>query len=85
MILCYFLQYIPKEFMERHSRCRGNLVLLQVGKKSWPVKVLYRGVFSEGWPAFVRGCKLDAGDFCLFKMIDEENLVLEVSISREHH
>ncbi|KAJ1394930.1 DNA-binding barrel domain superfamily [Sesbania bispinosa] len=77
---------VPKWFMERH-RCDGKLVKLKVEETSWDVKVINNpkmsfGRFSGGWPAFVRECKLNIGDICKFEMVDEEKLVLKVSITK---
>ena len=52
--LSFNLQYIPKDFINRHDGCRGKNVLLQVGKMSWTVKVLDRGMFCKGWPAHLQ-------------------------------
>ncbi|KAJ1440366.1 DNA-binding barrel domain superfamily [Sesbania bispinosa] len=78
---------IPRWFMERH-RCNGKFVKLKVEETSWDVRVICNypnvgfGRFCGGWPAFVRECKLNIGDICKFEMVDEEKLVLKVSITK---
>jgi hypothetical protein len=57
-----------------------------VNGKSWSVKVNYypRGSrLSDGWTKFKEGCKLEVGDRCRFKLIDEEKFVFEVSFERK--
>ncbi|KAK7308474.1 hypothetical protein VNO77_42081 [Canavalia gladiata] len=60
----------------------GRYVTFQFGKKEWNVKVLfyernYSARLSLGWPEFV-----NEGDVCHFKLIDVENFVFKVSISK---
>ncbi|KAJ1394932.1 DNA-binding barrel domain superfamily [Sesbania bispinosa] len=81
-----FQYCVPKWFLERH-RCDGKIVKLKVEKTSWDVRVINypnvgSGRFSKGWTAFVRKCKLNIGDICKFEMVDEEKLVLKVSITK---
>lgn len=81
---CSYLQVsIPTEFLKRHKIRNGNLVGLKVGGKSYKVEVSYNEGswrFSKGWKEFVKGCSLKVGDICIFEMIDDENLVIKVSI-----
>ncbi|CAL0318543.1 unnamed protein product [Lupinus luteus] len=77
---------IPIDFFKRYPKCDGKDVKLQVGEEWWVVKLIYYphygfGRFSRGWYTFVRECKLEVENNWEFDMIDEENLVLKVSIS----
>lgn len=69
-IKSYGYPCIPLEFLKKHPRCHGKDVTLQVGEKSWDVKVVYYnypnrasfGRFCEGWAKFARECKLKVGN-----------------------
>ncbi|KAK7310210.1 hypothetical protein RJT34_07570 [Clitoria ternatea] len=83
---------IPNKFMMRHGRSDKQYVTLQVGEKSYRVKLIYyrdraHGRFSAGWGAFWKESKLKLGDICMFEAMDMdgENLVLQVSISPRNH
>ncbi|XP_039686019.1 B3 domain-containing protein_Os12g40080-like [Medicago truncatula] len=74
---------VPKEFMKKG--CNENIVELKMGRKSWFVKVnFYRSLcgcrFSKGWRQFMKAGKVEIGDTCLFKLIDERKFVFDVSI-----
>ncbi|KAM7251338.1 hypothetical protein ACFE04_023221 [Oxalis oulophora] len=62
-----------------------TLVHLQVGEKSWPVKLrsyLHRG-YKKGvfcWSEFARENSLQIGDCCLFELINKDDVVVKVSI-----
>ncbi|KAL4351056.1 hypothetical protein AHAS_Ahas10G0203800 [Arachis hypogaea] len=71
--------FIPNGFCRRHKDCLGKLVNLKFGEILRPVKLLARGAFSEGWLNFAKECKLNAGDFCSFKLVDDQNPIFEVS------
>jgi len=64
--------------------CGENIVELKMGRKSWFVKVKYYEClgcrFSKGWRKFMKECKVEIGDTCLFKLIDEKKFVFDVSI-----
>ncbi|KAB1204816.1 B3 domain-containing transcription factor VRN1 [Morella rubra] len=74
-----------------HTSCikqSGLLVLLQVGDKSWPVKVLRfqhssRVALCAGWPAFAKDNALEVGDVCVFEKIKDGARLLKVSIFRD--
>ncbi|KAK7273654.1 hypothetical protein RIF29_14712 [Crotalaria pallida] len=78
---------IPFDVIRNVIIYNGKQATLRFENKSWPVKVLYyphysSAKFSVGWLDFVRDCDLKKGDACHFKIIDEDNLVFQVSISR---
>jgi hypothetical protein len=61
-----------------------------MGGQSWSVKVTSYGStkcckFGKGWRQFMQECKIEIGDTCLFKLIDEKKLVFEVSIVGKNH
>lgn len=65
--------------------CRSGMTI-----KSWATKVVYYpnhgfGKFSAGWSKFARECNLKKGQVCFFELIDDQNLVLKVSISTHTH
>lgn len=61
-------------------------VILQIGKKSWNVKLLrYSEILngrrlSAGWSLFARESGLKHGDVCVFELINKEDLVFKVHI-----
>ncbi|WJX16930.1 hypothetical protein P8452_06905 [Trifolium repens] len=74
---------IPSEFLKRHNISNGNSVELKVGEGTWFVEVSYNqhldyGWFTEGWPEFVRECKVKIGDTLLFEIIDLQNHVFKL-------
>ncbi|XP_045798398.1 B3 domain-containing protein REM19-like [Trifolium pratense] len=77
--------YVPNAFLRRHKECWGKFVELKVDEKSWSVKVKYYpggSKLSVGWTEFKEECKLEIGDRCRFKLIDEKKFVFEVSFER---
>nr|XP_029152502.1 B3 domain-containing protein REM6 [Arachis hypogaea] len=74
--------FIPNGFCRRHKDCLGKLVNLKFGEILRPVKLLARGAFSEGWLNFAKECKLNTGDFCSFELVDDQNLIFEVSTKK---
>ena len=83
-----FVQKIPFRFFKRACITQsGQIVMLQVGDKSWPVKLLIyphlsSGTLSAGWFAFARDNTLQRGDICVFELIKSDNVVMKVSIFR---
>ncbi|KAI4357355.1 hypothetical protein L6164_001309 [Bauhinia variegata] len=80
---------IPIDFIRRYIKHNEQCVILQVGRKSFLVKLAYNpnksyARFTTGWSSFVGECGLKAGDVCHFQLIDEDEgkLVLKVSIER---
>lgn len=58
-------------------------MILQVGKRSWPVKLLRypsKYVLSGGWNSFARENSLRQGDVCIFELINRNQVVMKVSI-----
>lgn len=81
-------QNIPMEFIRKYVVDEGAKdVTLRVGERSWPVRLdIYPqhsyARFSKGWPAFVGDVNLKAGDVCLFKLVDKDKFVIQVTVSR---
>ena len=71
--------------MRKHIKHGGEIVL-QVGLKIWKVKLICydisKGHISAGWNAFLRENDLKAGDICIFELINREENVMKVSISK---
>ncbi|KAI5408895.1 hypothetical protein KIW84_054648 [Lathyrus oleraceus] len=61
-------------------------VNLQIGKRSWNLKLLCcynkksERRLSAGWFLFVRESGLQAGDVCVFELINKKDLVFEVHV-----
>lgn len=61
-----------------------EIVKLSMEGKSWLVKVNYypsikRCRLSGGWSKFRKDCMVEIGDTCLFELIDNKNMVFDVS------
>ncbi|KAK7310207.1 hypothetical protein RJT34_07564 [Clitoria ternatea] len=81
------LATIPFTYSKIYLNESGRFVTFRIGTRSWNVKLLYyetssSAKFSLGWHQFLKDCNLEEGDVCHFNMIDEENLVFSVSISK---
>ncbi|XP_045792387.1 B3 domain-containing protein REM9-like [Trifolium pratense] len=76
------IPFVPKEFMKKG--CRQHDVVLKMGGKSWLVKVK-SCKFDKGWSQFVKECKIEIGDTCLFELIDDKKFVFQVSIAGKNH
>lgn len=67
---------LPPLFVEVYGERLSPTVSLDTGaspEKSWAVKVEKSGdhsVLGDGWSAFVRGNRLEAGDFAVFCLMD---------------
>jgi len=62
---------------------KDKYVILQIGKRSWEVKLLCYDkprIFSAGWALFAKENELVAGDVCVFEMINREDLVFKVHV-----
>ncbi|CAJ2664498.1 unnamed protein product [Trifolium pratense] len=76
------IPFVPKEFMKKG--CRQHDVVLKMGGKSWLVKVK-SCKFDKGWSQFVKECKIEIGDTCLFELIDDKKFVFQVTIAGKNH
>ncbi|XP_025607540.1 B3 domain-containing transcription factor VRN1 isoform X2 [Arachis hypogaea] len=80
---CYFsTKFFRKYFINNPQNTN-----IRFGKKLFPVKLIYRpsscvAFISAGWNLFARASKLQAGDICLFKLINKKDPVLDVHICR---
>ncbi|XP_061345457.1 B3 domain-containing transcription factor VRN1-like [Gastrolobium bilobum] len=82
---------VPLVFMREYFNNNMQIVMLQFGKKLWPVKLVSYAnrdsagwKLSNGWLQFARESKLVGGDYCVFELINRENAVLNVHIFRGH-
>ncbi|XP_014512003.1 B3 domain-containing transcription factor VRN1 isoform X1 [Vigna radiata var. radiata] len=73
---------LPRNFLKNHGICDSNAVILEVGKKSWNVKLDSHFRFTTGWGQFIRMCHVKPGDVCRFELIDKKNtkIVFQVTI-----
>ncbi|XP_061358912.1 B3 domain-containing transcription factor VRN1-like [Gastrolobium bilobum] len=80
---------VPLVFMRDYFNNMMQIVMLQFGKKLWPVNLVSyasanrngaRWKFSNGWLQFARESKFVDGDDCVFELINRENAVLNVHI-----
>eukprot|EP00257_Ricinus_communis_P028011 XP_025015425.1 B3 domain-containing transcription factor VRN1 [Ricinus communis] len=77
---------VPKNFI-MDMKPRTYETNFQVKNRWWPVRLnIYlrhsRGKFSAGWILFARENSLQAGDVCIFELIDRETMLIKVSIFR---
>ncbi|KAK4719780.1 hypothetical protein R3W88_018118 [Solanum pinnatisectum] len=72
-----------KKYMNR-GQVFEKMATLQTDGKSWPVvaRSSDRLKFRKGWRQFLQDNDLHVGDVLRFKLIDEENFILEVLIRR---
>lgn len=73
--------------MKKYNLVKKENVLLQFGKNLWPVKLASNPCkstarLSRGWYLFTEVSKLQAGDACVFELINSEDGVLHVHIFR---
>lgn len=76
--------HLPRNFDLRYLK-DVQCIMLQISKRSWPVKVLnYKHIcrISAGWPAFMKDNTLQEGDACVFEMKKGRKIVFNVSIFR---
>ncbi|XP_061358903.1 putative B3 domain-containing protein Os03g0621600 [Gastrolobium bilobum] len=80
---------VPLVFMRDYFNNMMQIVMLQFGKKLWPVKLVRyksahrngaRWKLVNGWLQFARESKLVDGDYWVFELINRENAVLNVHI-----
>ncbi|KAE9605232.1 putative transcription factor B3-Domain family [Lupinus albus] len=78
---------IPFLFIRKYFEKKKQTVIIQFGKKLWPVSFLhyeYRSScqLSSGWSLFAEESKLEAGDVCIFELIYKEIAVFGVHVFR---
>ncbi|RYR17300.1 hypothetical protein HN51_038210 [Arachis hypogaea] len=76
---CYF----PTKFFRKYFENNPQNANIRFGKKLFPAKLICRpsscdAFISAGWNLFARASKLQAGDVCLFKLINRKDPVLDV-------
>ncbi|XP_061338733.1 B3 domain-containing transcription factor VRN1-like [Gastrolobium bilobum] len=80
---------IPSAFARKYVQKNKQNVMIQFGKKLWPVRLLYYPInsvvnFAAGWNLFAKESKLQVGDICIFELINREEYVFDVHIFRGH-
>ncbi|TKY50757.1 B3 domain-containing transcription factor VRN1 [Spatholobus suberectus] len=63
---------------------KKNYVMLQLGERSWNVKLLRCHILSAGWPLFASESELQPGDVCVFELINREDSVFKVHVFKRH-
>lgn len=81
------MQNVPLPFARKCFEDKKQTVIIQFGKKLWPVSFLHyenqsSGLLSSGWSLFVEESKLQVGDVCIFELIYKEIAVLGVHLFR---
>ncbi|KAL2324004.1 hypothetical protein Fmac_023062 [Flemingia macrophylla] len=77
-----YAKKIPARFLRKHDIGTINDATLRVGNRSWHVKVDDYFRFTSGWFDFISECNLEAGDVCHFELIDDENFVFQVRVTK---
>ncbi|XP_061338827.1 B3 domain-containing transcription factor VRN1-like [Gastrolobium bilobum] len=80
---------IPYAFARKYVQKNMQNVMIQFGKKLWPVRLLHYPIrsvvsFACGWHLFAEESKLRVGDICIFELINREECVFDVHIFRGH-
>ncbi|XP_015946762.2 B3 domain-containing transcription factor VRN1 [Arachis duranensis] len=80
-------RYFPTKFFRKYFVNNPQNANIRFGKKLFPVKLIYRpsscdAFMSAGWNFFARASKLQAGDVCLFKLVNRKDPVFDVHICR---
>lgn len=83
------MQNVPCLFVRKYFGKEKRTLIIQFGKRLWPVNFLYyeykaSGKLSCGWSLFAEESKLQVGDVCIFELINRENAVLGVHVFRGH-
>ncbi|XP_059639690.1 putative B3 domain-containing protein Os03g0621600 [Cornus florida] len=80
------ITHIPLSFVMSYIKKGRQDAILRVSAKSWDVKLirLMNGVYriGRGWRAFCKDNTLQVGDVCVFELIERDDFVLKVSVSR---
>ncbi|MED6219258.1 hypothetical protein PIB30_034078 [Stylosanthes scabra] len=79
---CFSVKFFRKYFENNPQKAN-----IRFQKEVFPAKLLYRpstsnAYISTGWRDFAKASKLQAGDVCLFKLINTKDPELEVHICR---
>ncbi|KAI4326452.1 hypothetical protein MLD38_031765 [Melastoma candidum] len=84
--------YVPVHFanaLRQASHSMNDMATLKVGQLIWPVELRTHAQGSDalsmarGWTRFMQANDLRIGDICMFKLVDKDNTVLEVSIRKK--
>ena len=76
------MQYVPKEFADKHIAWNQFVDLQTCGEKQWRVRCYrHSGTSSamrmgKGWAAFSTENHLEEGDVCVFKVFKTSHVVL---------
>ncbi|RZB43331.1 B3 domain-containing transcription factor VRN1 [Glycine soja] len=78
----FYCMNVPKKFIRNHEMDGINEVTLQVGKRSWNVKLDCYGRFTSGLHDFMSQHNVEAGDVIHFELIDKKKFVFQVRVTR---
>ncbi|XP_028072399.1 putative B3 domain-containing protein Os03g0621600 [Camellia sinensis] len=76
---------IAMSFVNTYIKKSKTTLKFQILDKLWPVNLISnqrRALLCGGFPAFAKEQSLQAGDVCVFELIDRDDHVLKVSIFR---
>ena len=89
-MFCSIWQSVPIWFAKSYLEAKEQGVSLQVGERSWDVRLEYHlsngyslPQFHRGWFVFVNENSLGARDSCVFELIQSDPAVFKVSIFRD--
>lgn len=71
---------LPIPNLEGYIENKMSNVVLQLGKKSWNVKLLGFNYLGRGWHKFVGEIELQQGDVCIFELICRKRAVFKVHV-----
>ncbi|MED6123107.1 hypothetical protein PIB30_046138 [Stylosanthes scabra] len=78
---------VPIDFTKRYLK-EKKIAKVRFRKKLWPMKFLRSNQsirLSTGWNLFVKASKLQAGDVCIFELINMKDAEFDVHFFRCHH
>ena len=76
-------------FFREYFNNMKQIVKIRFEKKLWPAKLIYypwkrNAIISAGWRHFAQANKLQAGDVCIFELVNRKDPVFDVHIYRGH-
>ncbi|KAK7270187.1 hypothetical protein RIF29_23147 [Crotalaria pallida] len=82
--------YLSVPDMDGYVENKSKDVILQLGQRSWHVKLLgshkpSRRRFSAGWSLFASETQLHPGDVCIFELVNREDTVFKVHVFKSHN
>ncbi|KAK7310185.1 hypothetical protein RJT34_07524 [Clitoria ternatea] len=81
---------VPGFFVREYFADNKKNVKIRFKKKLWHVRFVLdvdrrgQGRLCGGWTSFARESEMEAGDVCIFDLINQEDAVFDVHIFRDH-